>query len=96
MPNMHEALVQSVKLQRKDPNRVEESCLDLTAMRSETAIVHEIKSFINDNQTPKVNKVNAQFTKNKNQKRIAPSKSQNANQNFLLHTNLMTDPMITK
>lgn len=74
MPNMHEALVQSVKLQRKDSNHVEESCLDLKAMRSEIAILHEIKSFINDNQTPKVNKVNAQFTKNK--KRIAPSKSQ--------------------
>lgn len=83
-----------MKLQRKAPNPVEESCLDLTAMRSEIATVHEIKPFINDNQTPKVNKVNAQFTKNK--KRIAPSKSQNANQNFLLHRNLMTDPMITK
>lgn len=40
-------------------------------MQSETAIMHEIKPFINENQTPKVNKVNkanAQFTKNKNKK----------------------------
>lgn len=70
---------------------MEESCLDLIAMQSETAIVHEIKPFINENQTPKVNKANAQFTKNKNKKRIAPSKPQNANQNFLLHMNLMTE-----
>lgn len=39
-------------------------------MKSETGIVHEINPFNNENQNPKANKANAQFTK----KSIAPSK----------------------
>lgn len=70
MPNMHEAPAQSLELQRKKKNYVEDYCLDVLAISHKWASC--MKQILNnENQSPKVNKANAQFTKKKG---IAPSK----------------------